>query len=228
MPAHLARQLLSGTNLCTLVRFESRLPNIMEESRTELAPDTAAPGNAVTPLTEAEPSAPEPVTNATPTPPLAADQLETLRAQAAQAGANWDRYLRAVADLDNYRKRAAREKGEAAQAAVESLLGKLLPVLDNFEMALAAAADPTTTVESLRSGVTLIQGQLRQALAEAGLEEINALGQPFDPNVHEAVSQLESAEVPESHVLHQLRKGYRLRGRLLRPASVVVARPPTV
>ncbi|MCZ7636155.1 MAG: nucleotide exchange factor GrpE [Verrucomicrobia bacterium] len=200
----------------------------MEESRTELASDTAAPGNAVTPLTEAEPSAPEPVTNATPTPPLAADQLETLRAQAAQAGANWDRYLRAVADLDNYRKRAAREKGEAAQAAVESLLGKLLPVLDNFEMALAAAADPTTTVESLRSGVTLIQGQLRQALTEAGLEEINALGQPFDPNVHEAVSQLESTEVPESHVLHQLRKGYRLRGRLLRPASVVVARPPTV
>lgn len=199
----------------------------MEENRTELAPETATPKNDANPLAEAELAAPEPVTDATPTPPLTPEQLETLRTQAAQAGANWDRYLRAVADLDNYRKRAAREKGEAAQAAVESLLGKLLPVLDNFEMALTAAADPSTTVESLRSGVTLIQGQLRQALTEAGLEEINALGQPFDPNFHEAVSQLESAEVPESHVLHQLRKGYRLRSRLLRPASVVVARPPT-
>lgn len=199
----------------------------MEESRTEPAPETAAPENVANPLTEVEPPTPEPVADSTPTTPLTPEHLEALRTQAAQAGANWDRYIRAVADLDNYRKRAAREKTEAAQAAVESLLGKLLPVLDNFEMALAAAADPTATVESLRSGVALIQGQLRQALTDAGLEEINALGQPFDPNVHEAVSQLPSAEVPDSHVLHQLRKGYRLRGRLLRPASVVVARPPT-
>lgn len=199
----------------------------MEESRTELAPETPTPEDVANPFPEAEPSTPEAGADSAPTTPLTPEQVEALRTQAAQAGAHWDRYVRAVADLDNYRKRAAREKGEAAQAAVESILGKLLPVLDNFEMALAAAADPTTTVESLRSGVTLIQGQLRQALTEAGLEEINALGQPFDPNFHEAVSQLPSAEVPDSHVLHQLRKGYRLRGRLLRPASVVVARPPT-
>jgi molecular chaperone GrpE len=199
----------------------------MEESRTELASDTATPANTAHPLTEVEPSAPDAAADSIPSPPLTPEQVDALRAQAAQANAHWDRYVRAMADLENYRKRAAREKGEAAQAAVESLLGKLLPVLDHFEMALAAASDPNTTLESLRSGVTLIQGQLRQALVEAGLEEINALGEPFDPNVHEAVSQLASSEVPDNHVLHQLRKGYRLRNRLLRPASVVVARPPT-
>ena len=72
----------------------------------------------------------------------------------------------------------------------------------------------------------MIQQQLRQALAEAGLEEINATGQPFDPNYHEAVSQQESAEVPEGHVLQQLRKGFKLRERLLRPATVIVAKAP--
>ena len=154
-------------------------------------------------------------------------QLAELQAKAAKADEHWDRYVRAVAELENYRKRATREKGEAIQFANENLMQRLLPVLDNFDMALAAAADPSTTVESLRTGVTMMQGQLRQALTDAGLEEVNALGQAFDPNLHEAVAQQPSDQVAEGHVLHQVRKGYRLKGRLLRPAGVVVAGIPT-
>ena len=173
----------------------------------------------------AEPAAVEPVATVAPEPFTAA-QIADLQARAAKADEFWDRYVRAVAELDNYRKRAARERTEAIQYANESLLSKLLPVLDNFEMALNAASEPAASAESIKTGVAMISGQLRQALGEAGLEELDAAGQAFDPNLHEAVAQLESAEVPEGQVLHRLRKGYRLRGRLLRPASVVVAKAP--
>jgi molecular chaperone GrpE len=156
---------------------------------------------------------------------VSAENLAELTAQAAKADEAWDRYVRAVAELENFRKRAARERTEAIQHANEGFIRKLLPVVDNFDMALAAAG-PGATMESFRTGVAMINSQFRQALAEAGVEEVNAAGQVFDPNFHEAVSQLESAEVPEGHVLHQVRKGYRLHGRLLRPASVVVAKAP--
>lgn len=155
---------------------------------------------------------------------LTPEQAEALTTKAAKADEYWDRYVRSVAELDNYRKRAARERAEAVQYANEGLIRKLLPVLDNFEAALAAAG-PDAHFENFKTGVAMIHSQLRQALAEAGVEEINAGGQAFDPNLHEAVAQNESAEVPEGHVLQQVRKGYRLHGRLLRPASVVVARP---
>lgn len=174
-----------------------------------------------------EPQGSAPAEPLQPEVQLTHEQVAELQARAAKAEESWDRYVRAVAELDNYRKRATREKGEAVQFANESLMQKLLPVLDNFDMALAAAADPSTTVESLRTGVTMIQGQLRQALTDAGLEEVLALGAVFDPNHHEAVAQLPSNEVPEGHVLQQLRKGYRLKGRLLRPTSVVVAAAPS-
>ena len=94
-------------------------------------------------------------------------------------------------------------------------------------MALAAAHSPAAdAVQSLRTGVEMISQQLQSAVAEAGLEEVNATGKPFDPNVHEAVSQQESSELPEGQVLQQLRKGYKFRERLLRPATVIVAKAP--
>ena len=100
-------------------------------------------------------------------------------------------------------------------------------MLDNFEMALAATQNAQADgVKSLQDGVSMILQQIRQTLMEAGLEEIDALGKAFDPNLHEAVSQQESADVPEGQVLLQLRKGYKLRDRLLRPAAVIVAKPP--
>jgi molecular chaperone GrpE len=81
-------------------------------------------------------------------------------------------------------------------------------------------------VQSLQTGISMVHQQLKNALTEAGLEEVDATGKRFDPNLHEAVSQQESAEVPEGHVVQQLRKGYKLRERLLRPASVIVAKAP--
>jgi molecular chaperone GrpE len=156
---------------------------------------------------------------------LGADQVAELQAQAAKAEETWNRLLRTTADFDNFKKRAAREKQDAIKYATESLLQKLLPVLDNFEMALAAAQNANADgLKSLQDGVTMIQSQLKNSLAEAGLEEIIAAGQPFDPNWHEAVSQQESQEVADGHVLQQLRKGYKFRERLLRPATVVVAK----
>jgi len=162
-----------------------------------------------------------------PLPPPTPEQIEELKARAAKADEHWDRLLRTTADFDNFKKRAAREKIESAQYATASLLSKVLPVLDNFEMALAAAQNAQgDKLASLQSGVVMIQQQLKNALAESGLEEIDATGQPFDPNFHEAVSQQESAEIAEGNVLQQLRKGYKFKDRLLRPATVVVAKAP--
>lgn len=155
---------------------------------------------------------------------LSPEQIEELRATAAKARENW---IRTTADFDNYKKRAAREKTEAIQYAGAALLQKLLPILDNFEMALAAAQNAQgDKLASLQSGITMIQSQLKNVLSETGLEEIDAAGKPFDPALHEAISQQESADVPEDSVLQQIRKGYKLKDRLLRPATVVVAKKP--
>lgn len=173
---------------------------------------------------ETETPAPTPAAEAATLTPA---QIEELKARAATAAENWDRYLRVTADLENYKKRAARERQDAVKFANESLLQKLLTVLDNFDMALAAAqTSQTETLESLQAGIGMIQQQLKSTLMEFGLEEINAAGQPFDPNFHEAVSQQETADQPEGQVVTQLRKGYKFRDRLLRPASVVVAKKP--
>ncbi len=180
--------------------------------------------------TEANSSQPE--TNdagSAPLPPLTPEQIEELKTRAAKADENWERLLRTTADFDNFKKRAAREKIEAAQYASFAMLQKVLPVLDNFEMALAAAQNAQgDKLAGLQSGVQMIQQQLKNVLVETGLEEIDASGQPFDPNFHEAVSEQESTEIPEGKVLQQLRKGYKFKDRLLRPATVIVAKSPAV
>lgn len=163
-----------------------------------------------------------------PSTPPPAEAIDPVKAANAKAAENWDRFLRVTADFENYKKRVAREKQEAVTYANVALLQKLLPVLDNFEMALTAAGNtPDAGAHSLQAGVAMIASQLRGVLAEAGLEEINAAGKPFDPNLHEAVAQQDSVDVPEGQVVQQLRKGYKLRDRLLRPASVIVSRKPS-
>lgn len=160
---------------------------------------------------------------------LTPQEVQQLRDEAAKAKENWDQMLRVAADFENFKKRAARERQEASKYANESLLQKLIPVLDNFDAALAAtgtAQAKPSSVQQLQSGVAMIHQQLRNILAESGLEEVDAANKPFDPNFHEAVSQQESVEVPEGQVLQQLRKGYKYRDRLLRAASVVVAKKP--
>lgn len=205
---------------------------ITESPRDEAASDTGAlppckPAMAAEPVVAA--SGVDGADTAAPAVGLALSvaEIEALQARAAKADETRDLYMRTAADLENFKKRAARERQESVRYANEALLGKVISVLDNFEIALAS--DPSAdgaSGESFRAGVALIQSQLRNVLAEAGLEEVKAAGQPFDPNLHEAVAQRESSEVSDGHVLQQLRKGYKYRERLLRPASVVVAKAP--
>jgi molecular chaperone GrpE len=151
---------------------------------------------------------------------------DRLKSEVDKARHYYDQWIRTTADLENYKKRAARERQEAIRFANENLIEKLIPVLDNFEMALAATAGQDASLQSVQTGISMIYQQLKNVLTEAGLEEIDASNKTFDPNWHEAVSQQPSQEVAEGQVLQQLRKGYKLRDRLLRPAGVVVAKKP--
>jgi molecular chaperone GrpE len=168
-----------------------------------------------------------PTDTAASAPELTPEELTELQNRAAKADDNWERLLRVTADFENFKKRAARERTEAAQFANAALLQKLLPILDNFEMAQTAAQSAQGgNLASLQAGIAMIQQQLKSALAEAGLEEMDASDKPFDPAFHEAVSQQESDSVPEGQVIQQIRKGYKFRDRLLRPSAVIVAKRP--
>lgn len=214
-------------NLAPLGRFKMmKTENMKPESAQPAAAQTAEKQPAPAAKDRAAPAPAEAETVMPHTPP-SADEIEGLRAEAAKAKEHWDQLLRTTADFENFKKRVARERQEATRYASESLLQKLIPVLDNFDMALLAANNPqTSSVQSIQTGVNMIAQQLRSVLADAGLEEIDATSKPFDPNLHEAVSQKETADAPEGDVVQQLRKGYKLRDRLLRPAGVVVAKKP--
>lgn len=130
--------------------------------------------------------------------------------------------LRTAADHENYRKRAAREREEAVRYANQALLEELLPVLDNFEMGMQAAAQDEGSM--IYVGMDMVRKQLSEFLTNNGVKEIESEGQPFDPNVHEAVSQEVSDEVEDGTIIRVMRRGFTLRDRLLRPATVVVAK----
>jgi len=134
-----------------------------------------------------------------------------------------DLALRSQADFDNYRKRASRDKEDAIKYANASFLERLIPIFDNFELGLAAAKSSGES-SSILTGMDMVAKQLGDFLADSGVQAIDSTGQPFDPNFHEAVAQEESADVPEGSVIRQLRKGYKLRDRLLRPATVIVSK----
>jgi molecular chaperone GrpE len=144
-----------------------------------------------------------------------------------QVQADLDRFrdlaLRSQADFENFRKRATREKEDAVKYANASFLEKLIPILDNFELGLNAARSSAENSPIL-SGMDMVAKQLTDFLLGSGVEPINAEGQPFDPNLHEAVAQEASDEVAEGIVIRQLRRGYKLRERLLRPATVMVSK----
>ncbi len=135
------------------------------------------------------------------------------------AEAESERYMRLMAEFQNYKKRAAREKSDIHAYANEKIMGELLPVLDNFERALDTETDD---LEGYVKGMQLIFGQLRKALEDAGLEEIKAMDEAFDPNVHNAVLA-ETVEDKEDGVITKvLQKGYRLRDKVIRPSMVAV------
>src|SRR6266699_1132361 len=135
-----------------------------------------------------------------------------------------DLALRSQADFDNYKKRAAREKEEAIKYANSSLLERLVAIIDNFELGLEAAKGGGEQ-SPIYSGMTLVLKQLKDLLAENGLQSIEAEGKKFDPNLHEAIAH-EPSHLPEGTVTRQTRRGYRFKDRLLRPSIVVVSSGP--
>src|SRR6184192_1303545 len=136
-----------------------------------------------------------------------------------------DLALRSQADFENYKKRSAREKEEAIRYANSSLLERLVGIIDNFELGLAAAKEQGAD-SPIYSGMILVQKQLSDLLAENGLQPIEAEAKTFDPNLHEAIAHEPSNEYPEEIVMRQTRRGYRFKDRLLRPAKVVVSSGP--
>lgn len=150
---------------------------------------------------------------------------ELLAAARKETAANYDRYMRAVADLENFRKRTIREKDELRQFAAANLVEDIIPILDNLSLGLGAAKQQTE-VKAIVDGLTLVLEQCKGALSRHGLKEINPVGQAFDHNLHDCISHQPSADIPEEKVSQVVRLGYSLNGRLLRPASVVVSSGP--
>ena len=155
----------------------------------------------------------------------AGEAAETPADPAAEVEKFRDLALRSRAELDNYRKRVAREKEEAIRYANSSLLESLLPILDNFELGLGAARS-TPEAAGIVQGLGMVRKQFEDFLRDHGVETLDAEGKPFDPNLHEAVAQEASADVPEGHVIRQLRRGFKLKARLIRPATVVISTGP--
>ena len=153
-------------------------------------------------------------------PAVAAEESE-LKKLRTERDDLFNRLARQQAEFENYRKRAARENADYKDFAVSEAARSLLPVIDNFSLALKnASAKP----EDLRKGVELIHKQLQDVLQKLNVERITAEGEPFDPRVHEAIEMVESDAAPDQHVLEELQPGYRIKGRLLRPAMVRVAK----
>ena len=136
-----------------------------------------------------------------------------------------DLAMRTQADFENYKKRCQREKDDAIKYANTSLLDKLVPIIDNFELGLAAAKEQSEK-SPIYSGMSLVLKQLNDFLIDNGLQPIEAVGQKFDPNLHEAIAHEPSDDVPDHVVIRQTRRGYKFRDRLLRPAAVVVSSGP--
>jgi molecular chaperone GrpE len=145
-------------------------------------------------------------------------ELQKLRAERDQL---FDRLARLQAEFDNARKRAAKENADFRDYAVADAAKLLLPVIDNFALALKNAA---LHPEDLKKGVELIYKQLQDTLVKLNVQRVPAQGEPFDPRVHEAIEVVESNEVPDHHVLEELQAGYKMKDRLLRPAMVRVAK----
>jgi molecular chaperone GrpE len=157
------------------------------------------------------------------TPPVVKD--EELEAARGEASRNWDLYLRAQADLENYRRRSQREKEDLAKFANEAILREILPVMDNLERALQHAGS-AQEAGGLVQGVEMTMEQLRKVLEKFGVKAIDAVGEPFDPARHEAMGQVETEEYPPNTVTQVLQGGYLLNERLLRPSLVMIAKAP--
>ena len=147
---------------------------------------------------------------------------EALEAKEKEAKDNYERYLRAVAELDNFRKRAARDKADIIKYGKEDLVKDILPFLDSLDRALAHA--DSSDARSFKDGIALIQDQLLCCLKKHGVERIESAGVNFDPNFHEALMQMDSADHQDNQIVSEMEKGYILNGRLIRPSRVCVCK----
>ena len=145
------------------------------------------------------------------------DQLVRLQ---AERDALFDRLARQQAEFENLKKRSAREQADFREYAVADTVKQLIPILDNFDLALKAKSSEG----DLRKGLELIRKQMDEVLSKLGVQAIAAKGEPFDPRFHEAIEMVESSDVKDNHVLDELQRGYKLKDRLLRPAMVRVSR----
>jgi molecular chaperone GrpE len=155
--------------------------------------------------------------------PSADEQLAAARAEAAAAQ---ERYLRSIADLENFRKRVVREKDELRQFAAANVVEDLIPILDNLGLGLAAAKQQSGDAKSIADGIAMVLEQFKGALGRHGLKEINPVGAAFDPHQHDCIAHQPDEKVPEEKVISVVRLGYSLNGRLVRPASVIVSSGP--
>ena len=203
-------------SLNNLGKALGRLRRSMAEQETELTAVEAGQ----------EPVAEAVATEAAEQEPVAHAEFDKLQAEFDQLKAERDqlvdRVARLQAEFDNARKRAEREKAEFRDYAVGSVVEQFLPVVDNFELALKA----TGSAEQLRSGVELIVKQMEEILRTLQVQPVAAVGEAFDPRHHEALGTVEREDLPDQHVAEEIRKGYRLRERLLRPSLVRVASNP--
>lgn len=166
-----------------------------------------------------------PLENQAPGEAELASLREQLEAKEQEAKNNYDRYVRQVAEAENFKKRNARERDDAIRFANEALLKDLLPIIDNLERAIAHAAG-SNDGNSLVAGVEMILKGFLDVLNKFGVCQISAVGQPFDPAKHEAMAQVESVEHPPNVVMNELHRGYMFRDRLLRPTLVSVSKSP--
>ncbi len=147
-------------------------------------------------------------------------EIETLKAQVAESK---DRYVRLMAEFDNFRRRTAKEQLDLIDTANAKLLEKLSEVLDNFERAAHPDNNKQKDYDAFAKGIQMIHDQFAKILKDAGLEQLDPVGEPFDPNYHEALMRQASDKIPESHVIQVFQKGYKLKNKLLKTAKVIVS-----
>ncbi|MGE5856177.1 MAG: nucleotide exchange factor GrpE [Syntrophaceae bacterium] len=159
--------------------------------------------------------------------PLEAEDLRaSLEAKEKEAAENYDRYLRAMAEMDNFRKRAARDKEDAIKYGNEKLIKDILPILDSLDRALHQASEMTArnNFEAFQQGLQLIHSQILGCLERHGVVKVAAKGEEFDPDKHQALMQVETPEMESNRVVDEYESGYTLHGRLLRPSKVSVSK----
>ncbi len=181
--------------------------------------------DSVTAVEQHAPSQPVKVSDDTSTAVEGADEkveVDPLEAAQKEAEENRDRWVRAVAELENYRKRTAQERSRMQKYRYEALLRDLLPIVDNMDRAVHHCSE-TGESDGVAEGLCMIAGMFRDLLQKYGVKEIGSLGEPFDPKFHEAIARLPTSDKPANVVVEEMEKGYLYQDRLLRPAKVVVA-----